>query len=197
MAAEKARGTKTLSLSIRLDPKTRFVLEFMARMRGQSMTTVVERAVAEAADGVTVGGDWDPQSRETVGERKWSDFWDVSEGIRFIKLVADRKVPTTFDEDEILQFVRFHIEFFSEFNDLDDLDRANIELLWPNIEDYVNSWRERRHSDIWAAGQIMADDLSKAGLEPPDWPRGTKTPPPSKLSAINEEESHIDDEIPC
>lgn len=196
MAAEKARGTKTLSLSIRLDPKTRFVLEFMARIRGQSMTTVVERAVAEVADGVTVGGDWDPQSRETVGERKWSDFWDVAEGIRFIKLVADRDVPTTFDEDEILQFVRFHIEFFSQFNDLDALDRANIDALWPKIVDYVGTWRERPHSSIWAAGQIMADDLSKAGLEPPDWPRGTKTPPPSKLSANIEDEVQFDHELP-
>lgn len=47
--AQKKAG-KSESLTIRLDPKMRFALEFVARLNGQTITKVIERAVTDAAD---------------------------------------------------------------------------------------------------------------------------------------------------
>ena len=41
MPPKKERGTKTETLSLRLDPKTKFILEFVARINGQTLTTVI------------------------------------------------------------------------------------------------------------------------------------------------------------
>ena len=71
MAVERTRGGKTQSLSLRLDPKTKFTLDFMARIRGQSITTVVERAIKEAAKNVGVGVE---QLEGPNQLRIWSDF---------------------------------------------------------------------------------------------------------------------------
>jgi hypothetical protein len=49
------KRAKTETLSLRLDPKTKFMLDFLARVQGQSITTVVERAVAKVAADVGVG----------------------------------------------------------------------------------------------------------------------------------------------
>ncbi len=46
---ESRRGPKAMALLLRLDPKTRFILELTARIKGQSITTVVERAIKETA----------------------------------------------------------------------------------------------------------------------------------------------------
>lgn len=100
MLGEKKGAAKTMTLSLRLDPKTRFILEFMARIKGQSITTVVERAIKEAADGLRIGPQYDEQGNVDY-EPTWADFWDASEGVRTLRLLNNPAYPTTFDEETL------------------------------------------------------------------------------------------------
>src|SRR5436305_11880387 len=94
---KKDRGTKTQTLSLRLDPKTKFTLEFVARIKGQTLTTVVERSIRESCDRVTVSG---PSRRGDFSEQcNWQQFWDPEEGVRTLSLLASPDYPTNFDED--------------------------------------------------------------------------------------------------
>ena len=197
MSAEKQPRTKTLTLSLRLDPKTKFILDFLARIKGQSITTVVERALKETADGLGLGPAHDHEG-DPIPQQKWSKFWDPSEGIRTLRLIESPYYPTTFDEDEIKVFVEAHKEFFYLDWMRPEPRRAFVDILWPKIEEYLEIWREQKSVDYWAAGKAMKADLTAAGLETPEWPRKSSatSAPTAKAPAPAAGPGLDDDEIP-
>jgi hypothetical protein len=167
---KKDRGTKSESLSLRLDPKMKFALEFVARVRGQTLTTVIERAVREYCDRVTIAavpGDSTPAN--------WQQFWEPEEGTRTLRLLASPEYLSNFDEDDLRDFVRAHWEFFYSESECMIPRRAFVQMLWPKIESYRGIWKEKRETDYWAAGRAMAADLRAAKLVPPQWPRTAAT----------------------
>ena len=175
MAASIKRA-KTETVTLRLDPKTRFMLEFMSRVQARSITAVVEQAIREAAANVSVRSNSDD-------ERTWSHFWDASEGSRTLQLISDANYPTNYEEDELLAFAHAHWEFFYISDSFKTPRKSYVDTLWPKIDDYLALWRDQRQADYWAAGRAMSRDLAAARLAGPEWPRGTK--------AID-----LDDEIP-
>jgi uncharacterized protein (DUF1778 family) len=182
------KRAKTETLSLRLDPKTKFMLEFLARIQGQSITTIVERAVKETAGKVGI---------ESIygNEKTWIEFWDPSEGMRLMAIFDEPNYPTDFEEDELLRFAKTHWPFFYTDKNANSLRRPYVDLLWPKRETYLNLWRDQRQSNYWAAGEAMTADLLAAKVQPPEWPTGSKgrsapTGPRETFSA------DLDDEIP-
>ena len=186
MAADKAVRLKTQTLSLRLDPKTRFILEFISRAKGQSITVVVERAIKETADKVGIG------ASNEFAPSTWTDFWDADEGIRTLKLLACPSYSTTYEEDEIRLFTLDHWEFFYLDSTGNTVRRAYASMLWPNIAKYLKTWQSTRSEDYWAAGKQMAEDLSRASVAAPTWPRGSA--PKSKPTQSFTRD--LDDEVP-
>ena len=164
MPPKKDRGSKTETFSPRLDPKTKFSLEFVARVNGQTLTTIVERAIRSSCDQVMVGISHNRGAN-------WRHFWDPEEGIRTLQLLACEDYPSTYDEDDLWSFTRAHWQFFYTEQDGATPKRFFLEILWPKIDAYRQIWREQRESDYWAAGRAMAADLRNAQLEAPAWPR--------------------------
>lgn len=196
MVGEKQSRTKTQSLSLRLDPKTRFILEFMARIRGQNITVIVERAIKEAAGQVGITSVVDSFGRATEAKH-WNDFWDPDEGVRTLKLLADSDYPTTYEEDEIRKFTVDHWEFFYSSSAAHTVRSAYVGLLWPRLEKYLKTWKSTRSEDYWAAGKQMAADLKSAGLSAPLWPR-TLQPlqAPKTETRASSSVRDLDDEVP-
>ncbi len=161
MTRKKDRKTETLSL--RLDPKTKFMLEFVARINGQTLTTIVERSIRSSLGAVHTGGNI---------PRDWTHFWDPQEGIRTLKLLQCNEYPTTPDEDDLKKFVTIHWPFFYASRTFEEPHRVYVEILWPKIAQYRRIWGERRNRDFWAAGDAMAATLSAAKVQPPEFPRG-------------------------
>lgn len=166
-AAAKPKRAKTETITLRLDPKTKFMLEFMSRVQGRTITAIVEHAVRDAANSSGV--------QDSYGDTKtWAAFWDASEGVRTLNLIADPSYPTNFEEDELLAFAQAHWEFFYTTASMDRPRRAYLDVLWPRVEEFLSIWQAQRHEDYWAAGKAMAAALSSAKLQGPDWPRGSK-----------------------
>jgi hypothetical protein len=164
MHPKKNRGTKTEALSLRLDPKTKFILEFASRINGQTITTTVERAIRASCDEVrTERGEFEPASN-------WKSFWDPDEGVRTLNLLGCSGYPTTYDEDELRSFIQAHKAFFYTKKNESIPNTSLVPILWPKIEDYRQIWIEQRDKDYWAAGSAMAADLASAKVEPPTWP---------------------------
>lgn len=178
------KRAKTETLSLRLDPKTKFMLDFLARVQGQSITTVVERAVHQVAAGVSVA----PFDQS---DRTWATFWDASEGVRTLNLLADANYPTNFEEDELLSFAKTHWPFFYTTERATSPRRAFVDILWPKIDHYLSLWRDQRQSNYWAAGEAMRVDLEAARVAAPEWPIKAQPQPPRESFSAD-----LDDEIP-
>lgn len=180
MARER---TKTQSLALRLDPKTRFMLDFVSRVRGQPLTTVVERAITEAADKVTIGD----------FETGWRDIWSVSEGERALRMATYRELFPGFEEERRLAFCREHWPFFFHTEKCDRINSYYVDVLWPKIDEYVEMHDSEKQNDFYAAGKAMQDALKKAKLDAPEWPPAKKVTPKSEGGGYGRD---LDDEIP-
>jgi hypothetical protein len=182
--AEGRKATKTENLSIRLDPKTKFILDFVVRMKGVRTTDLVARAIKDLADSTRIrGNDY---------ERSWLDYWHPEEGVRTLNLILDSDIPTTFDEDELADFVRQHWEFFFGSSDYTHPIPAFVQVLWPNIQEYLDHWRENKSKSRWATGDLMLSAIKAADMRGPTWPRQTSKPTPPRKSAT----ADLEDEIP-
>lgn len=192
MAADRKKPSKSESLTIRMDPKTKFVIDFISKVRGQSITTVVERAIMESANSTKIPGDPFNDS--------WGDFWDVEEGVRYLKMASCKELYPSFDDEMILDFTRVHWQFFYTDRNFSTYRRGYICILWPRINEFVELWHKTRTSDYFAAGERMREALSAAGIAAPEWPpkaapakSSTPPPPPPPPPPINKE---LDDDIP-
>jgi hypothetical protein len=191
MAARNERG-KTETLSLRLDPKTKFMLEFVARVRGQSITTIVERAIRSSS---ALGRKSGTAVKNQSDDLNWEDFWDPDEGVRMMKLLSCKEYPSTYDEDELKQFIFTHSEFFYRGYFGETPRRPYLRVLWPKIEEYRRVWIEERGRNYWAAGMAMAADLTAARIAAPAWPprtsRENKKLEPDSENLNSEEEQGL------
>lgn len=174
------RPSKSETLTIRLDPKTRFMLDFVARLRGQSITTVVERAISDAANRATIEDEF---SREPL---TWRDYWSVFEGERALKIAKEPELHPTFEEERRLAFCREFWPFFFSGNRNGDIRTGYVEVLWPRIDEFVELYENTKTTNYFAAGEAMKAALLTANVAPPDWPSKAKAPVDRSL----------DDEIP-
>ena len=168
------RGGRTEPLSLRLDPKDKFILDYICRVSGMGITTVIERAIQNFAN------------TALSGAPAWDRFWHVSEGVRTLRMLMSQSVPTTYDEDEIIQFVYRYAEFFFILPEVERLEDGNIgvsiepgktldrpdfiEVLWPNIRDYIEISKGEKEPLLNLVEYAMTGDLIEAGINPPgDW----------------------------
>ena len=179
---EKRRASKSETLTIRLDPKTRFMLEFMARLRGQTITTVVERAILEEANRATI-------TRFNGPDDDWRDFWSVREGERALKIAAESALYPSYEEEKRLSFAREHWPFFYSTDQKLSFIKHYIEVLWPRIDEFIEIFDTQKAENYFAAGEAMKKALSEARLKPPEWP-------PKGRSPVAQKDQEIDDEIP-
>ena len=188
------KPSKSETLTIRLDPKTRFMLEFVSRLRGQSITVVVERAIAMAADHAIFSEDGGFRSSETI-ERSWRDFWSVNEGERALKIAGEAALHPQYDEERRLAFAKKHWAFFYTSEKTATMRSAYLEILWPRIDEFVALDEEKKAENYWAAAQAMQQAIKAAGVEPPVWPPKVEPKRPS-ANAPAFEPGGMDDDIP-
>ena len=177
--AREPKTAKSESLTIRLDPKTRFILEYVSRARGQTITTVVERAILESANNVKLENEF----------YDWKDFWDVSEGVRTLKVASQPELYPTFEEEQLLAFVRSHEDFFYIDRKNHLFRKAVIDIIWPKIYEFLEYWNSNRSIDYFGAGKKMAEAVRSAGVAPPVWP-------PDSAKQSSRMNDIMDDDIP-
>jgi hypothetical protein len=191
MAIEAKRPAKTEILSMRMDTKIRFLLEALAKLRGQSITTVVERAILEVADHADFGHN-----------KTWRDYWHVSDGVRALKLAAAENLYPTYEDECKLAFARTHWPFFYMTSACTTHRVSYINIIWPRIEEMFGLWEMTKATDYFAAGKAMQRALEAADIAPPDWPIKPEKPKPVAPSQNGgpswdaPKGGDLDDEIP-
>lgn len=190
MAREPNRGGKTESLTIRLDPKTRFILEYLSRLKGQTITTIVERSIVSAASEERI------QTPGEYGSLGWQDLWDVSEGVRALQLYGIAEFYPTYEEEKRLAFAKEHWPFFYASRAKSAYMNHYVDILWPNIDAYMQMHDDNKASggDWFGAGKAMQQALKKSNLKAPEWP--VKDEPKAKSEDDGKFSRSLDDDIP-
>ncbi len=186
---EQKRGAKTESLSLRIDPKTKFILEFMVRVTGFRITDLIERAIKDYAEKTTIGDGFNDQ-------RNWMHYWHPEDGVRTVKILLDNDLRTTFEEDELREFIKTHRDFFFSDNEMKRPTSAFIEVLWPKISEFLEHWRDNKAANRWETGTLMMQAIKSAGMQGFDWPRKSKPAPAPPAPSRTPPGPDLDDEIP-
>lgn len=141
------RGSrKTESLTLRLDAKTKFQLDLVSRVRGESITAFIQAQARTAAEELRF-------SREGFGQYDWSVFWHPHEGVRAVLWVLLSKDNLTNEERLLREFVDAHREFFLQSSSRTVGDSSSllpqpavsqIEALWPRLGEFVEAWETTR-----------------------------------------------------
>ena len=185
--AREPRAGKSETLTIRLDPKTRFILEYLSRLKGQTITTVVERALVAAASQEMVEDPKYPDQPDS-----WQRFWDVSDGCRALRMAERPAFFPTYEEDRRLAFAKEHWPFFWSTRDRTSFLNHYVDVLWPRIDMYVQLHEDQKANDYFAAGKAMQEALRNAKLKAPEWPIPQKNV--EKVESYAKRD--LDDEIP-
>ena len=189
MAADRKRPAKSESLTIRLNPRTRFVLEFVARMRGQTITTVVERALEAAGDQVKIFRDG------FQDDLTWKDFWDVSDGVRALKVAGEPELFPTYEEERRLAFAKQFREYFFKDEGCTIPSKVYVEILWPRIDEFLNYYDDTKSKEFYAVEKLMRSVIQAAKVKPPVSRSGIKEPSRESPSAATTKYD-LDDDIP-
>lgn len=170
---EKKRPAKGETLTIRLDTKSRFMLDFVARAKGQTMTTVVERALTDAADNVRVCLDNDIPPGDLPDDGSyvnWRYFWNSIPGIRELAIADVDDLYPTYEEKHRLEFAKRFWPFFYTDRNCTSFNVDFIDALWNKIDYFISVHEGQKQMDFYAVTKIMSSCLEGAGLTPPEWP---------------------------
>jgi hypothetical protein len=160
-------------LTVRFDQRTRFALEFTSRLLGQSMTTVLERALLDYAAKNTTA-----PNVASSKKLKWQDYWSDCEGERVLRIAELEALYPNTDDRYKVAFAREHWPFFYTSPACRECMPFYIDVLWPEIERFMMIRIEQSDTNWMAAGEAMAAKLREARIEPPEWP-----PKPKAASA--------------
>lgn len=164
MPPKKSSAPRTQPLSMRVDDRTRFLLDFISRIEGSSLTTIVDRAVRQYATNITVENQLMPNE-----PKNWSHYWYLDEGFRTLKIILDPDIRykfTTIEEERLAQFVETHSScFFDDTGASAVLSPDKIAILWPQIDSLVAEWVETRHIKVLSVLNKMRKILLEAGVK--------------------------------
>jgi hypothetical protein len=107
MSAKKGGSlTRSEIVTVRLDPKTRYLAELAARVQRRTLSSFVEWAIAQAVEAQPVNG-------RTLGQVA-DDLWDTDEADRFVMLAMNHPTLLNHDEQVLWKVIRECSELWTE-----------------------------------------------------------------------------------
>lgn len=181
---EKRKGGGKLSRSetvtVRLDPKLRYLAELAARRQRRTVSSYIEWAIEES---------FNHFSLDLNGPRNLADeaeaLWDVDEADRFARLALRHPDLLTHDEQILWKLIRENGAVW-----LGHYGGADKEWRWEVEEDSLVLDRLREH---WAMFNAVVDGSAQLTALP-KWPKTkpNSSPPTNKHKGFED----MDDDIP-
>lgn len=154
VAPVMSKETRAENVKIRVQPSVKFAIDFAARVTHRSLTQLVIDAVLPVLEDAKLRG------------KGWRDFDDPTPGYSMCLLYL-HGAPLDKDEDTLKRFVLAHKEFFF---DGDEPARRRLDVLWPRVEHFADTYFRKLKTDSFAAGHEMNKALTEAKRKPIVWP---------------------------
>lgn len=140
MITKRARGAKTMrteTISVRMEPKLRYLAEIAARTHRRSLSSFVEWAVEDALSRAQF------RAEQSVAQAADS-IWDVDEPDRFVKLALYAPRLLNYDEQRLWKAIREHAPVWngeevnfqeeSPASILQHINFVNLREAWPALK---------------------------------------------------------------
>ena len=147
-----ARKTETLTL--RLDPKIKMMIELISRIRRQSITGVVEAAIEEIAFDLDSPYFDDGEMHNHSLAVVFSEVWSSDESERFINMCYRFPTLLTYEEQRIWETIKSSDVFlvnattnmptYWQIEGVGALDRSMIRRFWDLLLEHVEENRDSR-----------------------------------------------------
>jgi hypothetical protein len=106
--AEEGLGRKTEVVSIRLDPKLKYLAELCARKQRRTLSSYIEWAIERSLSEVMIDDDWQGIGLSVAEAEKKYHLWDVDEPDRLVQLATKYPELLTLDEQVLWKTVQTH-----------------------------------------------------------------------------------------
>lgn len=134
MSAKKGGGgklTRSETVTVRLDPKLRYLAELAARQHRRTLSSYIEWAIEESLNSIVLrrneGYEW------TLAEESF-ELWDVDEPDRFVKLAEKYPELLTHEEQLIWKVVREREVFWRDSN---HIEYSFLRVAWEPLKQYA------------------------------------------------------------
>jgi len=178
--ARVGRGGKVRSetITVRLDPKLRYLAELGARKQRRTLSSYVEWAIEASLDRVNLSeaGAWNDSSPAISISDVASSLWDVEEPDRFVRLALRYPELLTHHEQVVWKLIRENgILWKGRY------DKITEKWTWEVKEESVVFEQLRSYWDQFnrvARGELEKSALPKWQTDKPGSEKPTDTPPP-------------------
>jgi hypothetical protein len=154
---------KSSSITVRLDPKTKYALEILSRKQHRTISSVVDWALHRAFD------------NEYEGLSDLNNIWDVEEADRFVKLALNYPSLLNYDEQKIWKIIQESETCWKGYEKagkwkfeigIDSISWDNLRSNWDLIKSVASGKSERSKlpkayisSTVTKKIEEMADDI--------------------------------------
>lgn len=96
-----AKTSRTETVTVRLDPKLRYLAEIASRTQRRTLSSYIEWAIEKSLGQVTLSSDFN----DTI-ESNGNDLWDIDEADRFVKLAFKAPTLLTYEEQILWKLIQ-------------------------------------------------------------------------------------------
>jgi len=143
-------GEQLEIVSVRFDPKLRYLAELAARKNRRSLSNYIEWAIEQALKRVYLRENPEAPHLNISIANKASDLWDVHESDRFVKLAREYPELLTHEEQILWKLIRTNDSFWNKYDGIDA----------PPIEKFFKFELLREHWDKFKAVARGEADMS-------------------------------------
>lgn len=182
-STKKTPERKTEALSIRIDPRSRYGLELLARLQRRSTTGVVEWVLQEAFK-QEVFDNSDMNQSPLHLEDALNDLWQVNEVERLVALAISKPQLLTFEESRVWKVLKDTAAFWKNHQYQEFKAFRWLEILpqWEKIGPLLSEAVERNIVRGFTEDELRAADVRLSSVRP------SRQPPPM--------DDFADDDIP-
>lgn len=145
---------KTESLTLRMDPKIKFLIEVISRVRRQSITGVVEAAMEETAFDLEVPYFDEGKVEAHALGAIFSEIWSTDESELFINMCFHLPTLMTYEEQRLWETIKISPAFHDKpsatvvtdwkIDGVGKLDKGMIRMFWQDLANHVVDNRDSR-----------------------------------------------------
>ncbi|MDM5100302.1 hypothetical protein [Aeromonas salmonicida] len=138
MAIEKKskKNTTSVNMTLRLDPRSKYLIDLLARQQKRTITGVIEWAVERAGAETIFDNERGTSFLEAI-----DSLWSTDESARLVKLAMERPDLLDYDELRIWETIKASTSFWDQNG---QLAFTELQREWDNLLEHVEKYRLSR-----------------------------------------------------